>query len=112
MKGDLVDLHNSFLGIADNSVQVLTECLVACIPADAIKTLAFKGAPRGGLEGGVNRGELLQALHLPEESYRPLSSSKRQMRVLHPVVCPAADLLLLVQLSSVIAALYERRPSW
>ena len=41
MKGDLVDLQNSFLGIADHSVQVLTDCEVASIPADAVKKLAF-----------------------------------------------------------------------
>ena len=32
MKGDLVDLQNSFLGTADHSVQVLTPCEVAFIP--------------------------------------------------------------------------------
>jgi CRP-like cAMP-binding protein len=48
MKGDLVDLQNSFLGIADHGVQLLTDSLVAYIPADAIKTLAFE-RPRVGL---------------------------------------------------------------
>ena len=41
MKGDLVDLQNSFLGVADHSVQVLTDAEVALIPRDKIKQLAF-----------------------------------------------------------------------
>jgi CRP-like cAMP-binding protein len=41
MKGDIVDLQNSFLGIADHSVQVLTDSLVAFIPREAVKKLAF-----------------------------------------------------------------------
>jgi CRP-like cAMP-binding protein len=41
MKGDLVDLQNSFLGVADHSVQVLTEAEVALIPREAVKQLAF-----------------------------------------------------------------------
>ena len=41
MKGDLVDLQNSFLTVADHSVQVLTDCEVAFIPRDEIKRLAF-----------------------------------------------------------------------
>ena len=48
MKGDLVDLQNSFLGVADHSVQVLTPCEVAFIPAAAIKKLAFE-RPRVGM---------------------------------------------------------------
>lgn len=42
MKGDIVDLQNSFLGVADHSVQVLTESEVAFIPRDAVKKLAFE----------------------------------------------------------------------
>jgi CRP-like cAMP-binding protein len=41
MKGDMVDLQNSFLTVADHSVQVLTESEVAFIPRDEIKKLAF-----------------------------------------------------------------------
>jgi len=41
MKGDMVDLQNSFLTVADHSVQVLTDSEVALIPRDAIRTLAF-----------------------------------------------------------------------
>ncbi|OWK32276.1 Crp/Fnr family transcriptional regulator [Sphingomonas mucosissima] len=41
MKGDLVDLQNSFLGTADHSVQVLTDSQIAYIPAEALKKLAF-----------------------------------------------------------------------
>ncbi len=48
MKGDVVDLQNSFLGVADHSVQVLTEAEVALIPRDAIKQLAFE-RPRVGM---------------------------------------------------------------
>jgi CRP-like cAMP-binding protein len=48
MKGDLVDLQNAFLGVADHNVQTLTDCEVGFIPAAAIKTLAFD-YPRVGL---------------------------------------------------------------
>jgi CRP-like cAMP-binding protein len=41
MKGDMVDLQNSFLKVADHSVQVLTDCEVAFIPRDEIRKLAF-----------------------------------------------------------------------
>jgi CRP-like cAMP-binding protein len=47
MKGDMVDLQNSFLTIADHSVQVLTESDVAFIPRDEIKKLAFERANIG-----------------------------------------------------------------
>jgi CRP-like cAMP-binding protein len=48
MKGDLVDLQNSFLGVADHSVQVLTEAEVALIPREAVRRLAFE-RPRVGM---------------------------------------------------------------
>lgn len=48
MLGDFVDLQNSFLPIADHSVQTLTPATVACIPAEAIKKLAFN-RPNVGL---------------------------------------------------------------
>jgi len=41
MKGDLVDLHNSFLGVSDHNVQALTECELAFIPRDAVQEIAF-----------------------------------------------------------------------
>ena len=41
MRGELVDLQNSFLGVADHSVQMITEGEVALIPRDAVKALAF-----------------------------------------------------------------------
>jgi CRP-like cAMP-binding protein len=42
MKGDVVDLQNSFLRVADHSVQALTESEVAFIPREAVKKLAFE----------------------------------------------------------------------
>lgn len=45
---------------------------------------------------GVEGSELLQCLRLSESQHRPLSSSKRQMAVLHAIVGPAADLLFAV----------------
>jgi CRP-like cAMP-binding protein len=48
MKGDMVDLQNSFLGVADHSVQVLTDAEVALIPREAVKALAFE-RPRVGM---------------------------------------------------------------
>jgi CRP-like cAMP-binding protein len=42
MKGDIVDLQNSFLGVADHSVQVLTDGQVAFIPREAVKKLGFE----------------------------------------------------------------------
>lgn len=41
LRGDMVDLQSSFLGVADHSVQALTRCSVAFIPRDAVKELAF-----------------------------------------------------------------------
>jgi len=41
MKGELVDLHNSLLGRADHSVQMLTPGKVAMIPRHEIRQLAF-----------------------------------------------------------------------
>jgi CRP-like cAMP-binding protein len=48
MKGDLVDLQNSFLGVADHTIQVITEAEVAFIPREAVKELAFD-RPRVGM---------------------------------------------------------------
>lgn len=39
MMGDLVDLQNALLGCADHGVQALTECEMAKIPIEAIRTL-------------------------------------------------------------------------
>jgi CRP-like cAMP-binding protein len=41
LSGDMVDLQNSWLGIADHNVQALTRAEVAFIPGDAIRKLAF-----------------------------------------------------------------------
>lgn len=48
MKGDIVDLQNSFLGVADHGVQVLTESEVAFMPVADVKRLAFE-RPNVGL---------------------------------------------------------------
>jgi CRP-like cAMP-binding protein len=42
MRGEAVDLQNSILGVADHSVQAITESEVAFIPREAIKKLAFE----------------------------------------------------------------------
>lgn len=42
MKGDVVDLQNSLLGVADHSVQMLTDGRVAMIPRDEIMRIAFE----------------------------------------------------------------------
>lgn len=42
MSGDIVDLQNSLLGIADHNVQILTASEVAFIPREAIVELAFE----------------------------------------------------------------------
>jgi CRP-like cAMP-binding protein len=41
MKGDLVDLQNSLLGVADHNVQMMTDGSLALIPVQAIVDLAF-----------------------------------------------------------------------
>jgi CRP-like cAMP-binding protein len=41
MKGDMVDLQNSLLTVADHSVQMLVESEVALIPRAEVKKLAF-----------------------------------------------------------------------
>jgi CRP-like cAMP-binding protein len=40
MKGDMVDMHNALLGVADHSVQTLTACKMAKIPIEAIRDLS------------------------------------------------------------------------
>ena len=40
MNGDLVDLHNAIVGVADHSIQTLTECTVAKIPLAPIHELS------------------------------------------------------------------------
>lgn len=40
MKGDLVDMHNALLGVADHGVQTLTQCDMAKLPIDAVRHLA------------------------------------------------------------------------
>jgi CRP-like cAMP-binding protein len=46
--GDVVDLQNSLLGLADHSVQTMTEATIALIPREHIVQLAFTH-PRVGL---------------------------------------------------------------
>ena len=41
MKGDIVDLQNSLLGIADHNVQMLSSGHVAMIPVQAMRKIAF-----------------------------------------------------------------------
>jgi CRP-like cAMP-binding protein len=41
MSGDLVDLHNSLLTVADHNVETLTEAEIAFIPREAIRQIAF-----------------------------------------------------------------------
>ena len=48
MSGDMVDLQNSLLGMADHSVQALTRAEVAFIPREEIKKIAF-GRPAVGM---------------------------------------------------------------
>ena len=40
MKGDLIDLQNALLGVADHGVQALTESRMAKIPVEAIRVLS------------------------------------------------------------------------
>jgi CRP-like cAMP-binding protein len=40
MKGDLIDLQNALLGVADHGVQALTACKMAKIPIEAIRRLS------------------------------------------------------------------------
>ena len=42
MKGELVDLQNSMLGVADHSVQMLTPGKIAMIPREAVQQLAVE----------------------------------------------------------------------
>jgi CRP-like cAMP-binding protein len=41
MKGDLADLQNSLLGVADHNLQALTHVEAALIPVEAIQDIAF-----------------------------------------------------------------------
>ena len=42
MKGEMVDLQNSLLGVADHSVEMLTHGKIAMIPREAIRRIAFE----------------------------------------------------------------------
>ncbi len=42
MKGDILDLQNSFMSVSDHGVQVLTKSEVAFIPREAIRQLALE----------------------------------------------------------------------
>ena len=42
MKGDIVDLQNSLLGLADHNVQMLTAGEVAMIPVECMRDIAFR----------------------------------------------------------------------
>lgn len=42
MRGDLIDLQNSLLGVADHNVQMMTDGTLAVIPIQAIVDLAFR----------------------------------------------------------------------
>ena len=48
MKGDVLDLQNSLLGIADHNVQMLTAGEIGMIPVESVRNLAFE-RPRVGL---------------------------------------------------------------
>jgi len=41
VKGDIVDLQNSLLGVADHNVQMLTEGKIALVPVEAMREIAF-----------------------------------------------------------------------
>jgi CRP-like cAMP-binding protein len=47
IRGDLLDVQNSFLGKADHNVQTLTPCEVAYIPVEAVRQIIFE-RPRVG----------------------------------------------------------------
>lgn len=57
----------------------------------SVDEMAFKAEVV--VEAGVDRGGLLQGLHLSEARYRPVSSSEREMQVLDPVVGAATYIL-------------------
>jgi CRP-like cAMP-binding protein len=83
MKGDLVDLQNSFLSVADHSVQALTDCEVAFIPREAVKKLGFE-RPNVGMamwhdtlvDGSVFR-EWIAERGSPRRASSPCPSSLR-----------------------------------
>ncbi len=47
MRGEFLDLQNSFLEVADHNVQALTRCEIASVPVTALRTLTFD-RPRVG----------------------------------------------------------------
>lgn len=47
MKGDVIDLQNSLLGVADHNVQMLTAGEVALMPVQAVRDLAFRNPSIG-----------------------------------------------------------------
>ena len=47
LAGEIVDLQNAFLRLADHNVQTLTECEVAFVPRNAVRDLAMANAAIG-----------------------------------------------------------------
>jgi CRP-like cAMP-binding protein len=47
LSGDIVDLQNAVLRIADNTAQALTRCQVAFVPREAIRRIAAERSPIG-----------------------------------------------------------------
>ena len=45
------------------------------------------------VDRGMDGGKFLQTSHAPEPEHRPFPSSKRQVRILRPVVLPTAGFL-------------------
>jgi hypothetical protein len=58
----------------------------------------------------MNGGEFLQTSHAPEAEHRSFSSSKRQVRVLDPIVEPASRRLKVLAPSAFNAAPTEGDP--
>ena len=57
MKGDLVDLTNALLGVADHSVQTLTSCKMAKVPIEAIRrSRMLSGSTRSSMPQSIASG--------------------------------------------------------
>jgi hypothetical protein len=61
------------------------------IEGSTIDEVAFGGEVI--VERGVDGGEFLSRLHMPQSEHRPLPPSERQAAVLHLVVDPVANFL-------------------
>ena len=98
IKGDIVDLQNSLLGVADHNVQMLTDGRLALVPVEAMRDIAFS-RPAVGMamwyetlvEGSIFREWILN-----------IGRARRETRIAH-LLCEFALRLEIAELGKQVA---------